>query len=57
MSTEAQLLNVFADRLDFLLRGLRLHDNQHDWTPRILSLTAGTAKGNCLEDTGYANGD
>ena len=47
MSAEAQLFNVFTDRLDFLLRSLSLHDNQHNRTPRIISLTAGAAKGNC----------
>ena len=38
VSAKAQPFNSFADCLDLLLRCLRLHDNQHVWTPRTLSL-------------------
>ena len=32
MGAKAQLLDVFADRLNLLRRSLRLHDDQHDWS-------------------------
>jgi hypothetical protein len=32
MSAVAQPFYGFTDRLDLLLRCLRLHDNQHGWT-------------------------